>query len=132
MLHITHEYACRLFVNGEAHGLYLMADNYKSPFLLNTLGRKGGALIQGSMQENPLAEEKLQLGASLAYLGPHVDDYFVGNQSAYKIQEEAPHDFENLVEFTKFIHDTQDWTKSEKKLEREWEKHMDVSLFLKQ
>jgi hypothetical protein len=122
---------CRLFLNGDPHGLYLMADNYKNPFLSNTLGTKGGALIQGSMQENPLAKGKLQLGANLEYLGPHIEDYFVGNESVYKIQEEAPQGFEKMMEFIRFIHDTKDWNSS-KKLESEWQKRMDVSLFLKQ
>jgi hypothetical protein len=108
-----------------------MTDNYKNPFLPNILGHKGGALIQGSMQENPLAKSKLQSGASLEYWGSRVEDYFVGKESVYKMQEGKSKDFEKLIEFIKFVHDAED-SKLDDKLEKEWEKRMDVSLFLKQ
>jgi hypothetical protein len=135
-------------VNEEPLGLYLIADNYKNPFLTNVFSGnhkkyKHGALYQGSMQENPLAVGKLQYGASLAYLGPNAADYIEPklNTSVYKVQElgHGVHEkdsLKSLIHFIKFIHKTKsiDHRKKEddKDLVHDWNKKFDVSLFLKQ
>lgn len=139
---------CRLFINQEPQGLYLVVDNYKNPFLKNVLGNdkpnwKNGALYQGSMQENPLAVGKLQSGANLGYLGPSTNDYIESrlNLSPYKVQEIAhgvnsKDNLANLVSFIDFIQKSSSYKhskkKDEKKLAHEWNKRFDVSLFLKQ
>lgn len=138
----------RLFVNEEPLGLYLIADNYKNPFLSNTFSDnhkkyKQGTLYQGSMQENPLAIGRLQYGANLAYLGPKVEDYVEPklNTTVYKIQElghgvQAKDGLKQLLDFVKFIHKTETIDHHKKKdnkaLIHDWNKKFDVSLFLKQ
>lgn len=137
-----------MFINEEPQGLYLLTDHYKNPFVENVLGNgskkyKNGALYQGDMQENPLAIGQLQLGANLAYLGPHPKLYIEPetNKSVYKIQEEADRNkgkdpLLDLVEFIEFINQTKNYNlqdkKDEKKLVNAWNKKFDVSLFLKQ
>ncbi|GAA5815968.1 hypothetical protein MFLAVUS_009487 [Mucor flavus] len=136
----------RLFINEEPQGLYLIADNYKNPFLKNLLGStnkkyKNGGLFQGSMQENPLAVGKLQLGANLAYLGSNPEDYIETglNMSVYKVQEEGhkdgKHPLKSLIKFIEFIHKTKKYNlekkKDLKKVMHSWDKKFDVSLFLK-
>lgn len=137
-----------MFVNEEPQGLYLVVDNYRNPFLKNVLGNndkkyKNGALYQGSMQENPLATGKLQIGANLGYLGPRPIDYIEPglNISTYKVQEDAhkskiKDDMQELVKFIDFIHETENYDysrkKDQKQLTRIWNSKFDVSLFLKQ
>lgn len=105
-------------------GLYLMIDNYKSPFLKNVLGkrRSRGALYQGSMPENPMAPKGLSAGANLAYRGSSAKDY----QPTYKIQHEAKDGggggLEDLIDFMAFIEDPDPDA---------WPEKFDVDLFLK-
>ena len=138
----------RLFINQEPQGFYLVADNYKNPFLKNVLGNgkpdyKSGTLYHGNVQENPMAVGKLQSGANFGYLGPSTNDYIENslNISPYKVQEIADGDKSNdklakLVSFINFIQESSSYNHSEeeheKKLVQEWNKRFDVSLFLKQ
>ncbi|EIE76200.1 hypothetical protein RO3G_00904 [Rhizopus delemar RA 99-880] len=130
----------RLFINEEPQGLYLMADHYKNPFMKRSFGQgeekyKRGALFQGAMQENPMAIGKLRLGANLGYLGPNEEDYIEActNQSAYKLQERTSsvHDLNPLISFIQFIENTKSWNGSIEELEEEWNKRLDVPVFLK-
>ncbi|KAG0942478.1 hypothetical protein G6F57_004530 [Rhizopus arrhizus] len=130
----------RLFINEEPQGLYLMADHYKNPFMKRSFGQgeekyKRGALFQGVMQENPMAIGKLRLGANLGYLGPNEEDYIetCTNRSAYKLQERTPrvHGLNPLISFIEFIENTKSWNGSIKDLEEEWNKKLDVPVFLK-
>ncbi|KAI8389362.1 coth protein-domain-containing protein, partial [Blakeslea trispora] len=130
----------RLFINGQPQGLYLIVDHLKGPFLTNVFGGgsktyKEGVLIQGQMQENPMAKGILKLGASLNYLGPSAEDYVErpSNQSAYRIlsksKEKHPtKNFEALVSLLEFI---QQQSKSKAISLKAWNKKIDVSLFLK-
>lgn len=129
-----------LFINEEPQGLYLMADHYKNPFMKRSFGQgeekyKRGALFQGAMQENPMAIGKLRLGANLGYLGPNEEDYIEActNQSAYKLQERTSsvHDLNPLISFIQFIENTKSWNGSIEELEEEWNKRLDVPVFLK-
>ncbi|CAO3658124.1 unnamed protein product [Rhizopus stolonifer] len=130
----------RLFINQEPQGLYLMADHYKNPFTKNTFGKdkskyKHGALFQGAMQENPMAVGKLRSGANLEYLGPREQDYIepTTQTSAYKIQESSSedHSLMPLITFIEFIESTKTWKGSMEALEEEWNKRVDVPVFLK-
>ncbi|KAI8355066.1 coth protein-domain-containing protein [Choanephora cucurbitarum] len=124
----------RLFINGEPQGLYLMVDHLKSPFLNNIFGGgnkhyREGALIQGQMQENPMAKGILKLGASLNYLGSSSTDYIEPslNTSAYRVvSKPKAKGLEAFVSFINFIH--QHPTSPSFKA---WQKTLDVSLFLK-
>jgi hypothetical protein len=132
----------RLFINNEPQGLYLVVDHYKDPFFKNVFGSgkdtyKTGALVQGSMQENPLADGKLKQGANLAYLGKHVEDYFENKTSVYEVKESAHggNAMKDLIPFLKFVHDRNTPVKSKKdetKRVQDWYKRFDVTLFLKQ
>ncbi|KAI7901052.1 coth protein-domain-containing protein [Cokeromyces recurvatus] len=125
----------RLFINSEPQGLYLLVDHYKAPFLQNVFGNdQQGTLIQGSMQENPLATSKiLQRGANLGYFGPSKKNYFdLKTQSGpYKIQQKASdNELDGFISFIKFINSKKNRT-NDYLLAQEWNKRFDVSLFLK-
>ncbi|KAI8981982.1 Pam16-domain-containing protein [Mycotypha africana] len=120
----------RLYINEEPAGLYLMVDSYKNPFLQHALGQQAlspkkdkhgsgghsppaGVLIQGSMQENPMAVGKLRLGANLAYYGPNYKDYVepsMNDTMAYKIQDyghghHPKKAMKGFIDFLGFIND---------------------------
>ncbi|KAI9029709.1 coth protein-domain-containing protein [Phycomyces nitens] len=136
----------RLFVNERPMGLYLFIDNYKSPFIDNVINGgdsdSHGILYQGSMPENPMAQDILEQGANLAYAGPNIEDYFFKGVSAYKLAEDGTKKgkgYEPLVKLIRFINDPKpdddDDNENENgqgsALERAWNKRIDVDLFLK-
>ncbi|KAI9471815.1 MAG: coth protein-domain-containing protein [Benjaminiella poitrasii] len=128
----------RLFINGQPQGLYLLIDHYKDPFVQNVFGHAHqGALIQGSMQENPLAISKvLRHGANLGYLGPAAANYTdsITHLSPYKLQEKAQNktddELNNLISFIKFINSNKNST-DENTLIQKWNRRFDIPLFLK-
>lgn len=137
----------RLFINREPQGLYLVVDHYKDPFFKNVFGSgkhgyRTGALVQGSVQENPMASgKKIQEGANLAYWGKHIKDYYEnGTVSAYEVQEAAhggkkEDAMKDLVSFIHFVNEKNQRVRSaseERKRVHEWNKRFDVNLFLKQ
>ncbi|KAI8974323.1 coth protein-domain-containing protein [Pilobolus umbonatus] len=121
----------RVFLNGVPQGLYLLVDHYRHPFPSHALPEGGGSLFQGNMEANPLSQGILKQGASLAYLGPTVDDYYEQGKTAYRVQELAPEQtgINEIVSLIQFIHNAH--TLPEEDQVREWNKRFNVPVYLK-
>lgn len=124
----------RVFLNDRPVGLYTIMEKYDKAWLTNEFanGSKDynyGTLYEGEGGKTP------QNRASLEYLG---DDPAAYSNAAYSISEKPKvgiESFDDLVQFTKFIHDQLEFQKqaTQEQLSAsvaEWKKQFEVEGFL--
>ncbi|KAF9977734.1 hypothetical protein BGZ73_005097 [Actinomortierella ambigua] len=113
----------RVYVNGEAHGLFLMVEDVEEPFLKTTVhqGRIQDANELGSLYQMSIKE------APMEYQGPSDKDY---HPRMYMIKRQMPGD-EHMQQWIAFMKDLNDWDPTSPDGVEFWDERLDLDGFLR-